>query len=156
MGALYLLLHLHQSTFTVHYSVSVRCTIHITWNKEAWTYRVARTGVLPSASWIVRGRAVICTVIERSLAGAAHLWVSSNSSCWYIVRIKTTVTTVTHSKPLVSKASRNHLNEEITPLLPTGIGERYSQTISNLGHAALLTDVTPPVNESAEVSQGAL
>jgi hypothetical protein len=30
------------------------------------------------------------------------------------------------------------VNEEITPLLPTGIGERYCQTISNLGHAALL------------------
>ncbi len=38
----------------------------------------------------------------------------------------------------VAKAGRNHLNEEITPLLPTGIGERYSQTISNLGHVALL------------------
>jgi hypothetical protein len=36
------------------------------------------------------------------------------------------------------KTGRNHLNEEITPLLPTGIGERFSQTISNLGHAALL------------------
>jgi hypothetical protein len=36
------------------------------------------------------------------------------------------------------KAGRNHLNEEITPLLPTGIGERFSQNISNLGHAALL------------------
>ncbi len=36
------------------------------------------------------------------------------------------------------KAGRNHLNEEITPLLPTGIGERFSQTITNLGHAALL------------------
>ncbi len=36
------------------------------------------------------------------------------------------------------KAGRNHLYEDITPLLPTGIGERYSQTISNLGHAALL------------------
>ncbi len=33
----------------------------------------------------------------------------------------------------VPKAGRNHLNEEITPLLPTGIGERYSQR-----HAALL------------------
>ncbi len=33
---------------------------------------------------------------------------------------------------------KNHLNEEITPLLATGIGERLSQTISNLGHAALL------------------
>jgi hypothetical protein len=38
----------------------------------------------------------------------------------------------------VAKAGRNHLNEEITPLLPTGIGERYSQTISNVGQAALL------------------
>jgi hypothetical protein len=31
------------------------------------------------------------------------------------------------------KAGRNNLNEEITPLLPTGIGQRLSQTISNLG-----------------------
>jgi hypothetical protein len=38
----------------------------------------------------------------------------------------------------VATAGKNHLNEEITPLLPTGIGERYGQTISNLGHAALL------------------
>jgi hypothetical protein len=38
----------------------------------------------------------------------------------------------------VAKADKNHLNEEITPLLPTVIGELYSQTISNLGHAALL------------------
>jgi hypothetical protein len=36
------------------------------------------------------------------------------------------------------KAGRNHLNEEITPFLPTGIDELFSQTISNLGHAALL------------------
>ncbi len=35
------------------------------------------------------------------------------------------------------KTSRNHLNEEISPLFPTGIGERSSQTISNLGDAAL-------------------
>ncbi len=38
----------------------------------------------------------------------------------------------------VAKAGRNHLDEEITPLLTTGIGERYSQITSNLGHAALL------------------
>ncbi len=38
----------------------------------------------------------------------------------------------------VGMASKNYLNEEITPLLPTGIGERYCETISNLGHAALL------------------
>jgi hypothetical protein len=38
----------------------------------------------------------------------------------------------------VAMTGKNHLNEEITPLLPTGIGERFIQTISNLGHAALL------------------
>jgi hypothetical protein len=38
----------------------------------------------------------------------------------------------------VAKTGRNHLNEEITPLLPTGIDERFSKTISNLGHTALL------------------
>ncbi len=43
-----------------------------------------------------------------------------------------------HPSSTVAKAGRNHLNEEITPLLATGIGERYSQTILNLGHAALL------------------
>jgi hypothetical protein len=46
------------------------------------------------------------------------------------------------------KAGRNHLNEEITPLLPTGIGEKYSQAISNVGHAALLRLCElPPINE---------
>ncbi len=39
---------------------------------------------------------------------------------------------------------KNHLNEEIAPLLPTGIGERFSQTISNLGHAALLSRCDSP------------
>jgi hypothetical protein len=38
----------------------------------------------------------------------------------------------------VAKAGRNNLNEEFTRLLPTGIGERYGKTKSNLGHAALL------------------
>jgi hypothetical protein len=46
------------------------------------------------------------------------------------------------------KAGRNHLNMETTPLLPTGMSERYSQTISNLGHAALL--------RRCELTQGAL
>ncbi len=44
----------------------------------------------------------------------------------------------------VAKKGENHLNEEITPLLPTGIGERYSPTISNLGHAALLRRLNSP------------
>jgi hypothetical protein len=39
---------------------------------------------------------------------------------------------------VATAGKKNHLNEEINPLLPTGIGERYCQTISNLGHAALL------------------
>jgi hypothetical protein len=29
----------------------------------------------------------------------------------------------------VGKAGRNHLNKEIIPLLPTGVGERYRQSI---------------------------
>jgi hypothetical protein len=45
----------------------------------------------------------------------------------------------------LGKAGRNQLNEEITPLLPTGIGERFSQTISNLGHAALLRRLEIPL-----------
>jgi hypothetical protein len=50
----------------------------------------------------------------------------------------------------VAKAGRNNLNNTITPLLlPTGIGELYSQTIS-------CADVNSPVNESAELTQGAL
>jgi hypothetical protein len=49
------------------------------------------------------------------------------------------------------------MNEKITPLLPTGIGERYCQTISNLGHAALLRrSETPPIKECAELTHGAL
>jgi hypothetical protein len=52
------------------------------------------------------------------------------------------------------RAGRNHLNEEITSLLPTRIGERYSQTISNLGHVVLLRRCElPPINESAELTQ---
>jgi hypothetical protein len=38
----------------------------------------------------------------------------------------------------VATAGKNYLKEEITPLLLTRIGERCSQTISNLGHAVLL------------------
>jgi hypothetical protein len=40
--------------------------------------------------------------------------------------------------PLHVAKTRNHLKEEITPLVLTGIGERFIQTISNLGHAVLL------------------
>jgi hypothetical protein len=58
----------------------------------------------------------------------------------------------------VAMAGRNHLKEEITPLLPTGKGERCSQTISNLGHAALLRRSGHPlyINKSAELTRVAL
>ncbi len=57
----------------------------------------------------------------------------------------------------VAKTGKNHLNEEITPLLPTGIGERFIQTISNLGHAALLRRCElRPLSEIAELTLGAL
>jgi hypothetical protein len=42
----------------------------------------------------------------------------------------------------IAKAGRNNLNEEIIPLLP----ERYSQTVSNLGHAALLRRYELPLS----------
>jgi hypothetical protein len=49
------------------------------------------------------------------------------------------------------------LREEITPHLPTGIGEGFSQTISILGHAALLRRCElPAISESAELTQGDL
>jgi hypothetical protein len=55
------------------------------------------------------------------------------------------------------QAGRNHLSGEITPLLPIGIGEGYSQTFSNLGHAALWRRCElPPIKESGELTQGAL
>ncbi len=42
-------------------------------------------------------------------------------------------------------------------LLPTRIGERFSQTVSNLGHAAHLRRCElSPINESAELTRGAL
>ncbi len=46
-----------------------------------------------------------------------------------------------------------------TPFLTTGIGQRFSRTILNLGHAALLRRCElPPINESAgaELTRGAL
>jgi hypothetical protein len=41
------------------------------------------------------------------------------------------------------KTSRNHLNEEIAPVLPAGIDERFSQTKSNLGYAVQCSEVSP-------------
>jgi hypothetical protein len=37
----------------------------------------------------------------------------------------------------VATAGKNNFNEEITPLLPIGIGELYCQTISNIRHASI-------------------
>ncbi len=55
-------------------------------------------------------------------------------------RVETTDTEYpTPPLPLrVAKGGRKNVNEEFGALLPTGIGERYSQTIPNLEHAALL------------------
>jgi hypothetical protein len=55
--------------------------------------------------------------------------------------------------PLYAKAGRNNLNEEITPLLPTGTAIPYK----NIGHAARLRRCeVPPINESNELTQRAL
>ncbi len=55
--------------------------------------------------------------------------------------LQSSVLNPTHRVPTsqrVAKTDKNHLKEEITPLIPTGIDEQYCQTMSNLGHAALL------------------
>jgi hypothetical protein len=44
----------------------------------------------------------------------------------------------------VAMAGKNHLNEEITPLLPTGIGERYCQTISIYDMQRSYADMNSP------------
>ncbi len=55
------------------------------------------------------------------------------------------------------KAGKNHLNEEIAPLLPIGIGERVSKTISNLEQAALLRRCKLPLYTcGTTVNRGAL
>jgi hypothetical protein len=52
----------------------------------------------------------------------------------------------------VATAGKNYLNEEITPLLPTGIGrEDHIRTCS-----ALAPMWIPPINQSAELTQGSL
>jgi hypothetical protein len=50
----------------------------------------------------------------------------------------------------VAKAGRNHLNEEFTPSSPLG----YSQTITNLGHAALLRWCELPLNRKCWTNSG--
>ncbi len=58
---------------------------------------------------------------------------------------------------LVAKTDKNNLNEEITPLLARGIGERSSQTLSKFRTCSALASMwTPPVNESAELTRRAL
>ncbi len=52
------------------------------------------------------------------------------------------------------KTGRNQLNEEITPLLPTGIGQRFIQNISNLGHAALLRRYELPYKRKCWTNSG--
>ncbi len=64
----------------------------------------------------------------------------------------------THSPlPLcVAKTGKNQLNEEITPLLSTGIGDRFSQTISNLVHAVPCADVNSPYKRKRWTNSGVL
>jgi hypothetical protein len=59
-----------------------------------------------------------------------------NGLCWNKLGRTTGCQPPPLPSSMIGKAGKNHLNKEITPLLPTGIGERFSQTISNLGHAA--------------------
>ncbi len=87
----------------------------------------------------------ISLIAKKNISGISHKQTLSSSKrrgkrnvieFWKMTDHR--VPTVPPSSTCSSRAYRNHLNEEITPLLPTGIGEQYCQTISNLGHAALL------------------
>ncbi len=72
-------------------------------------------------------------------------WTGGPDLTWTLLSVPITcISSETHRMPtpfplplLVAKAGRNHLNEEITPLLLTGIIERYSQTVTNMCQAAL-------------------
>ncbi len=86
----------------------------------------------------------ICTFV------ANKLW-TSLKTC-YIISIQVFGCYATHRVPTptplplrVAKTGKNQLNEELTPLLPTGIGERFNQTISNLGHEAFLRQCELPL-----------
>jgi hypothetical protein len=54
-----------------------------------------------------------------------------------------------------AKSGRNHLNVKITPS-PIGIGEQYSQTISNFVKQFSCVDVNSPYNVNAELTQSSL
>ncbi len=59
----------------------------------------------------------------------------------------------------VAKTGRTHLNEEFIPLLPTGIGEPreiLAKPYQFRTCSALAPMLTPPINESAELTRGAL
>jgi hypothetical protein len=92
---------------------------------------------------------------EKERGEGSHL---ADLLCWadgHLVRGAHRVPTPTPLPPREGRQVQILFNKEITPLLPTGIGERFSQTISNLGHAALLRQSElPPINESTELTQG--
>jgi hypothetical protein len=84
---------------------------------------------------------VVCT--EETVVTISHIHVDSYKSTRTFPHPPSAGITAQGADPppfplRVAKAGKNHLNAETPPLLPIVIGERYSQTISNLGHAALL------------------
>ncbi len=85
-----------------------------------------------------------------------------NHMAGWLIHLHKTLKTILHKTPrlpyqnhraptpsplplCIGTAGKNHLNEEITLLLHTGIGKRFTQTISTLGHAALLLRCEPPL-----------
>jgi hypothetical protein len=108
------------------------------------------------SSLVVRASNCQCTScngpgFDPSIRRHSGIWGAADEAVLNIVRTKK------KKIPPPQKKKRNHLNEEITPLLPTRIGERFSPNISNLGHAALMSRCElPPINESAELTRGAL
>ncbi len=81
----------------------------------------------------------------------------NDSECNHVCYSKQPLPTGCRPLPLplhIATAGKNHLNADITPLLPSGIGARYCQTISNLGHALLLNRCELPYKRMCRTNSG--
>ncbi len=79
------------------------------------------------------------------------IWQTKHSLCGPTIGCRT-------PSPLPLREKRQEKiiwTRKLSPLLPTGIGERYSQTISNLGHEAL-ADVNSPYKRKCWTNSGGL
>ncbi len=113
----------------------VKCMISRTFTIRKVARRRKQTDVITIEQiprWVltnVSDRPIACAAEKTPCSFASHCHSNRQTHLW----IRTTGCPPPSPLPLhVAKTGRTHLNKEITSLLPTGIGERYCQTISNL------------------------